>query len=341
MSAPTVTLLMPVFNGEAHLAEAVESVLAQTFADFELLVLDDGSTDSSGDILDAFRDRRIRRVRNARNLGLAETLNKGLELAQGRYIARMDCDDVCLPGRLERQVRFMERHPEIGVLGTWFEKTDGATTVTVEVPVGDAEIRFFLIFENTFMHASILLSKAVLDRANLRYDPALKYGQDYDLWVRCARHTRLANLPEILMRYRCHPDNASHRFRDEQRRAADQARCLHLRSFGLVPAPAERELHLDVIGFRFKGDFDRLAAAARWVSALAAAVRDTLDIPEDLVYRELGSCWYGACGALADRGFPVWRLFMSSPVGRKTDWPWKAKLLLRSLLRRKIEACPS
>ena len=116
---PLVTVLMPVYNGEKYLKEAIESILNQTFKDFEFLIINDGSTDNSVKIIQSFNDLRIRLIHNESNIGLIKTLNKGLKLSNGKYIARMDCDDVSLPKRLSVQINFMEKHPEIGVCGSW------------------------------------------------------------------------------------------------------------------------------------------------------------------------------------------------------------------------------
>lgn len=337
MASPRVTVLMPVYNGAAYLDEAVRSILDQTFTDFELLIIDDGSTDRSVEIVQSFSDPRIRLHRNDRNLGLIATLNKGLSFAAGDYIVRLDCDDVSLPTRLERQVDFMDRNPQIGIAGTWFEKIMDGNSMRIKVPENDAMIRFYLIFDNTFLHSSIIIRKTFLDEQGLRYDPAFLHAEDYEFWVRCAKITELANLPEVLVRYRYHSGNISNRFRSEQADTADQVRCLHLRSLGLIPNEDECRLHLDLIGFRFAGDLDRLRIAALWLDRLVEISGDSLHVPADILYSELGRRWYGACGAVADRGLDVWRLFRSLPAGRNAGFQWQWKLLLRCLLHKSIK----
>ena len=118
---PKVTVLMPVYNGEKYLKEAITSILLQTFDDFEFLIINDGSSDASVDIIQSFRDPRIRLVHNDTNIGLIATLNKGLKLAHGKYVARMDQDDISLPRRLEKQTYFMDNNPDVGVCGTWIK----------------------------------------------------------------------------------------------------------------------------------------------------------------------------------------------------------------------------
>jgi glycosyltransferase involved in cell wall biosynthesis len=333
---PRITLLMPVFNGEKYLREALDSLLQQTFSDFELLVIDDGSSDGSADIVRSYRDSRIRFEQNERNLGLITTLNRGLDLARGEFIARMDCDDISLPNRLERQIRFMEEHPEVGVIGTWFEKIRDNGTITVKIPADDATIRFFLIFDNAFLHSSILLRRSLLERHGLRFDADFPYAEDYEFWVRCASYTQVANIPEVLVRYRDHSENTSNRFRKEQNSTADRVRRRHLAALGLHPDEAELALHLAITNYRFSGDFSRLVTARDWLSKLVEEVRKALNLSEHFLNDELDSYWYGACGALADHGLSVWRLFRSSPIGCNAKLQWQVKLFLRCLFRIRI-----
>jgi glycosyltransferase involved in cell wall biosynthesis len=335
---PRISLLVPVYNGEKYLREALDSLLAQTFGDFELLVIDDGSTDSSAEIVSSYQDPRVRLERNERNLGLIATLNRGLELARGEFIARMDCDDVSFPNRLERQIRFMEDNPEVGVAGTWFEKVrDDGSSVMMKVPADDATIRFFMIFDNAFLHSSIIIRRNLLERFGLRFDADFPYAEDYEFWVRCARHTRIANIPEALLRYRDHSENTSNRFRKEQNSTADRVRLMHLETLGFSRDDPAVPLHLAIANFRFSGDLARLAEARDWLARLAASVQQVLALPEDFLGGELDRYWYGACGALADHGFAVWRLYRSSPLGRVARLEWQAKLFLRCLFRRRIE----
>jgi glycosyltransferase involved in cell wall biosynthesis len=169
-SCPRVTLILPVYNGEAYLRPAIDSLLRQTFRDFELLIIDDGSTDGSAAIVASYADERIRFQRNARNFGLIATLNKGFELARGEFIARMDCDDISLPHRLERQLDYLACHPDVALVGSWFEKLQGRRSRVVKTPVDHAAIRFFLIFDNTFLHSSIMIRRSLLEQFNLRFD---------------------------------------------------------------------------------------------------------------------------------------------------------------------------
>jgi glycosyltransferase involved in cell wall biosynthesis len=204
---PRVSVLMAVHNGERFLREALDCLLAQTLEDFELVVVDDGSTDGTGAILASYaaRDRRLVVVRNEGNLRLPASLNRGLEHCRASLVARADADDVYHPERLERQVAFMEAHPEVGVASCAYQRTDaqGRIIGTVRPPTDDGVIRFRQLFINGFLHPGVVF-RVSLVRAVGGYDTDYWTAQDSDLWARVRDRTRLANLPEPLVRYRVH-----------------------------------------------------------------------------------------------------------------------------------------
>ncbi|HMK11605.1 MAG TPA: glycosyltransferase [Acidimicrobiales bacterium] len=199
MSFPAVSVLMPVRNGGPWVREAVTSVLAQTATDLEMVVIDDGSTDDTADVLATFRDPRLRVERRA-GAGLTRSLVRALELARAPLVARLDADDVALPDRLERQRRALDDHRDIGLLGTWAREIDvtGRELRVVRPPVDDESIRRALIRANPFVHSSVMMRRTVLDQVG-GYDVSFPVAQDYDLWMRLACVTRLANLAEPLV----------------------------------------------------------------------------------------------------------------------------------------------
>jgi hypothetical protein len=205
---------MSVFNDVEFVDAALQSVLGQSLRDFELLVVDDASADGSAAALARVDDPRLRVIRNETNLGLTRSLVKGLTQARGRYVARMDADDVALPWRLDRQVAFMETHPDVGVLGGDCELIDAEDRPLgpATYPTTDLEIRWRSLLANPFAHPTVMLRRDVLTRFGLTYDPAFRTAQDYDLWVRLLGVTRGANLGEPILRYRMrHGVTSQHR----------------------------------------------------------------------------------------------------------------------------------
>lgn len=195
---------MSAHDARPYLAEAVASILRQSLADFEFLVIDDASTDGSGDDLAALTDPRVRLVRNAENLGLTRSLNDGLTLARGRYVARMDADDIAAPQRLERQVAFLEANPGVGIVGSARTIIDESGNFVAHAPAAetDLRIRWKCLLGNPFAHPAVMLRREVLGAHALRYDETFRTAQDYDLWSRLLAVTRGRNLPEPLLSYR-------------------------------------------------------------------------------------------------------------------------------------------
>lgn len=208
---PSVSIVLPVYNAGAFLRQAVQSTLDQTFRDFELIIVDDASTDGSADLIASFHDPRIRSITHARNLGLVSSLNDGLAIARGRYIARMDADDVMKPERLRKQFDYLESNPGIALVAAFVDLIDPEGQVTGQWntdrnTVTEAEIRAMMPRTNCIAHPTVLIRRAAL--GDLRYEPRMVEGEDWDLWLRLlSRGARIAKIPEVLLEYRKHPSS--------------------------------------------------------------------------------------------------------------------------------------
>lgn len=246
---PLVTVLMSVHNGRAFLPAALDCILGQTLTDLEFIVIDDGSTDDTWELIQARAagDPRLRPVRNPANLGLTRSLNRGLALARGRYLARQDVDDESRPERLAQQAAFLEAHPAVVLLGTWAERMDGAGRAIPGLgrePATDRAIRRKMLLANAFFHTSVMLRRQVLTDHGLAYDPGLPFAQDYDLWSRLLAHGQGANLPQPLVCFRTHPGQISAARAGEQRAVADRVAWANLARAGLADefSPAQAAL---------------------------------------------------------------------------------------------------
>jgi glycosyltransferase involved in cell wall biosynthesis len=208
-NAPRVSVLMSVRDGMPWLEGAIASILGQTLADLELIVLDDGSRDGTGRFLGSLRDPRLR-VLHQSPVGLTASLNRALARSKASLIARLDADDFAVPERLARQVAFLDSHPDVGVLGSAAREVDpqGRELDIVRPPLDDGAIRRTLIRRNPFVHSTVVVRRAVLDRSG-GYDERLAVAQDYDLWMRLAPLTTLANLPDALVIRRLLPGRVS------------------------------------------------------------------------------------------------------------------------------------
>jgi glycosyltransferase involved in cell wall biosynthesis len=218
---PLVSVVIAVHNESRFLGEAVESILRQTLRDLELVVVDDASTDGTSQALDDMDDPRVVVVRNSRRLGLAASLNAGLDRASGRYVARLDGDDVALPHRLERQVRRLARGAGTAVVGSAVVDVDehGARGATHVMPAGAAALRWHALFSSPFFHPTVLVNRELLDVHGLRYDATFDESEDYDLWTRLFAYADGENLAEPLVLKRVHSAQAS------LRRAEVQEEC--------------------------------------------------------------------------------------------------------------------
>jgi len=227
---PKVSVLMSVYNGARYLREAVDSILCQTYTDFELIVIDDGSTDETGAILDGYDDARIVRLTNEQNIGLTKSLNKGLGMAKGEYVARMDADDIALPDRLQLQVHVLDTRPEVVLVSGNIDLIDAAGQVWRR-PRRNADpglVAWFLLFHNylgghsqvMFRHSSVLSLGG--------YSEERPYAQDYALWLRLAEIGRIAMVPDVILQHRCHDENLTsmHSLEQEEYSLRDSQRAL-------------------------------------------------------------------------------------------------------------------
>ncbi len=233
-------MLLAVRDGEQYVASAISSLLRQTLSDLEVIVVDDGSQDGTPAILRRIRDPRLRVHRHDRPLGLAASLNEALERSSGRYVARLDADDVALPHRLERQLAWFRSRPGAAVVGSGVAELlpGGRIGRLHQMPGTPALARWHALFSSPFFHPTVVVDRAVLDRHGLRYDPGFQESEDYDLFARLLSVADGGNVREPLVLYRRHPDQASERRRELQR--ACQRRVALRQIASLHPGLGER-----------------------------------------------------------------------------------------------------
>lgn len=214
-------MVMSVFNGEKYLHEAIDSILQQTFTEFEFIIIDDGSTDGTCGIIQSYHDPRIV-FRSRKNLGLVASLNQAIRSAQGTYIARQDADDVSHPGRLQKLVEFLQLNPGYVAVGSWFEEfqKDGKSRIN-RTPVTDSLVRARLVWGTCFGHGSVMFRRQAAIEAGL-YREQMWPAEDYDLWARMASLGPMANIPNVLYRYRVHQESISERHHPQQQRLAKE-----------------------------------------------------------------------------------------------------------------------
>lgn len=206
---PLVSILMPVYKTAPYLREAMGSMLSQTFTDFELIVLDDCSPDDAEAILDTYSDSRIVRYRGEKNEGLSNVLNVGIGLARGKYIARMDSDDISLPNRLQVQVDYLETHPEIDLVSVGMQLFGAKEDIWIREQ-NPEKVKINALFHSPILHASSVWCKDSFEKQGLRFRQEMVPAEDYDLWARAlVNGLKLVNLPDVLYQYRMHPSQAT------------------------------------------------------------------------------------------------------------------------------------
>ena len=210
-----VTVLMPVYNGEKYLQEAIDSILNQSYPFFEFLIINDGSIDQTDSIILGNKDDRIRYIKNESNIGLIKTLNLGFSLAKGKYVARMDADDISLVNRLESQVVYLENNPKVGLLGSGYTFF-GDKDARVNYPEDNESLKLAALFYNPFCHPSVLIRKEVLDTSGFLFDEKYIHAEDYKFWTQLLSVTKCENLQDNLLLYRSHSNQISQIHIDEQ-----------------------------------------------------------------------------------------------------------------------------
>lgn len=268
-----VSIIMPVYNCEKYVKEAISSILNQTHTNFELLIIDDNSTDSTVNIIKSFSDKRIRFFSNSTNNGIVKTLNAAIHLCKGDLIARMDGDDVSHHERIERQVGMFKENPQIGLVSCWYviRDTINGKSKIVRRYTTDEEIRFHMLFRNQFVHPGVMMRAEVMKK--LRYND-VQTCEDYDLWARSLKYCKVANCSEILLLYRWHGDNISYKNKAMLRKSMIFIISNLLTEYNIDHT--EQELLLQtLIALGIKKDqlitLEKMDAMERWLSKLSAS----------------------------------------------------------------------
>lgn len=241
---PRISVIIPVLNGEATLKEAIDSILKQTLQDFEIIIINDGSIDQTKDIIEEYtgKSSKIKSIEHSKNQGLPISLNEGIRVAKGKYIARMDGDDIAMPERFEKQVQFMEDHPEIGLLGTAVESFGDKVGIRSFSSNPD-RLKILLFFEFCFEHPTLMFRKELVERYHLYYDESLGLSEDLDLCWRFSLLTKIANLSDPLVRLRQHSLRTHRVLKDVLRNGCLQTYKNQVKDFGVTTSSEEFDLY--------------------------------------------------------------------------------------------------
>jgi len=340
--SPKVTVVIPVFNREKYLGIAVDSILSQTFPDFELLVIDDGSKDESIAVVRSYGDPRIRLVCNETNLGVSPTRNKGIQLARGEYLAFLDSDDWACPERLAKQTAFLDSHPDYAAVGSWIEwmSEEGHPSGRIKrKPTSPEEVAAWRLFQQGIENSASMARTNVL-RA-YRHREEFDGCEDFDFWARVAANHKLATLPEVLVRRRIHAGQLSQEkaVGIQEQRLAIYAAQLHLLGVSFTDADLKRHLLLRSMRKRgFRPDRSYLEWAESWLLQLQAANHRAGCYPEPAFSQLLGRFWLKVCWfASSDERWTVWWRFWRSGLHRQTLSDIRISSLRRFSVKREKE----
>lgn len=327
-----VSVILPVYKGEAYLENAISSILQQTFTDFEFIIVNDASPDRSEEVVNRFNDGRIKYYKSDTNLGLVGALNKGISLSSGKYIARMDQDDFSFPDRLKKQFEFLESHPGYIIAGT--QVTVLGTGHLKKYPSTNEEIKVALLFGSPFAHPAVMFRRSVLVDNKLTYEEQFRHAEDFGLWMRLSSLGKMINLDYVGLDYRVHETQYTQVFSDRTRDVHYAVRDEYLRKLGAVLSQQDREM-LEMISrkeidltdeplLRSIGDF-----FGRMPSYLEKS-----NLDQHMLKNFIYGRWKRFCTDRAKKGLKAHSIFRSSAVSRwKNDLPlrlWFVKQYLRS-----------
>ncbi len=295
-SQPLVSVLMPVYNAEKHLKEAMNSILLQTYQHLEVVIVNDGSTDGSEALLLSYDDPRIRLLVNSENKGLIYSLNYGLSACKGKYVARMDADDICMQERIAEQVAFMEQHPEIGVCGCDYTQFSESGEQSFRALSDHDEILSQMIFNSSVVHPSLMLRRSVLQDFDPVFNPGYHHSEDYELWSKLILQTQFSAVHRLLFRYRIHAAQVTQKHSEQQQLSASRVRKELLGKLGFSYTEQEVDLLSQMAAHRLFDKKEQLDLLEQFLEKLIAQNDQSKRIAPEIFKKVLSYKWYTACG---------------------------------------------
>ena len=297
MNRPLVSIVMPVYNAEKYLESTIDSILNQDYPNLELIIVNDGSTDNSKNIILNFSDPRICYFENHANCGIVKTRNRGLEEAKGHYIAVMDSDDIALRERIKIQVEFLENNPGYGMCGTWFQTIDGKGNFLKKArfPSNDKDARSNLLVHNCFCHSTVMMRSKLAKE--LKYNPLFDVIEDYYLWYALSRTTKIINIPVYTTYYRVHGNNVSTTRKIHMFTLINKMNAKILDDLGVKYSPEELKIHSNALisdDSIFKEKV-KMAELENWILKLLSEIGKNEIYNEFIVYKILAKKWIILC----------------------------------------------
>lgn len=333
----SLTVLMPVYNAEEHVKDAIDSVLNQTYSDFTLLIINDGSTDNSSSIIRNIKDERIEVLDIPNNQGLVHALNTGLARIESKYIARADADDICLPDRFQSQIEFLEKHPNVGALGTGFDSLlkDGSINNGGRFSTDHNRIRLTHLWHIQIIHGTAMLRNAVIKKHRLEFDSSFQHAEDYDFFDRIGDVSELANIAEPHYIIRHHEKRVSQQFAHIQKENSNKIKLRILKRIGVEGSVQDLEL-IQWLMYQNYGWFDEEKAKklALLVNRICEANNESNYLDSEFMRRELSTPFLHLCNYLANSNKNMLKLLKLNKTKKISDSPkLHLSILAKSMLK--------
>ncbi len=324
MKNPVLTVVMPIYNGERYVREAIDSILAQTFDDFELIIINDGSTDGSSDIIKSYQDSRIRIINNKKNQGIPYNRNLGLKEAKGAFLCWADCDDLSLPTRFEKQLDFLSKNPDYGGCGTWLGRFKGSHTSSILKALANAEdIKASLLFRPaTVPNATAMLRMSEIRKHNLCYNTELPISEDYDFVFRCAQHLKFTNIQELLYMYRDSETSIMKQFEALEERQYQIQKTIYKRALdglGLNYSEEDLRTYQSICSEKIFENFNEFTAAYALLQKIEAANNVANIYDRKNLHKVLGNQFFFFTKKASKFGFKTFWFFLRKSI--KKSWP--------------------
>ena len=333
--SPSLSVLMPVFNSERFVAEAIGSILSQSFKDFEFLILDDASTDKSFGIIKDFgkKDLRIKVFQNEKNLGVVESRNKLINLSKGKYIAWLDSDDIALKNRFEVQIKFLEEHPEIGMVGAYPIIIDENSKKTGQwwFETNPQKLKIELFFHSPFLSSSVMIRKSCLPQ-NF-YDSKFPVAEDFDLYSKISEHSDAANISEFLVKYRINSKGLSKSNTEKMEQLAVQVIKEHAERLGIKLEESTIK-HLRKPKTASKIAFEEITEIEKSLILLKNLLLEKSHFDKTVICEIIQKYWFETCRKSTHNGLKILKIFFKPPLFcKKLSLRDNCRLLVRTLIK--------
>jgi glycosyltransferase involved in cell wall biosynthesis len=331
MHTPPLSVILPAYNAERYIGQAIESVLGQDYRNFELIIADDGSKDQTLDRIRSFSDSRIKIIENETNIGLIATLNKCIAAAKGEFIARMDADDICMPGRFTKQIDYLKQHPEIGIVSSFMSVVGRESHVYAHRFTSPDLVKAGLLFTNPLVHPAVVFRKSAIEGKEL-YSTKFLHAEDYGLWISLIKDVSFYVIPEALLAHRTHPEQVSVQHYLKQKESVCVAHELLFNHLGISATPEEREIHFSLYLEEYPKEKDFVNRVENWLQKLVKHNEQVQLINHAAFCSVVGEWWFRVNQVQTSLHLSNYKTYSNSSLKNiyKPSLGSKAKMIVRS-----------